>query len=136
MSINSLKGVKEINGKAICVMDDLREKFPEKFNESGAMDYKWFEKDIRPNFNIFLRHDVDSIAFNMLTKPASEGGDLDRCQWSDLVATGLEQLKYFNAKFPCRENALTITKLEEALMWNEARTKNRIERNVEGKDVK
>ena len=25
--INSLKGVKEINGKPICVMDDLREKF-------------------------------------------------------------------------------------------------------------
>ena len=136
MAINSLKDVKEINGKEICVMDELREKYPEKFNESGAMDYKWFESEIRPNFNIFLRHDVDSISFNMLTKPASEGGDLNRCQWSDLVATGLEQLKYFNAKFPCRENALTITKLEEALMWNNKRTQDRIKRNVEGKDEK
>ncbi len=136
MSINSLKDVKEINGKKICVMDDLREKHPEKFNESGAMDYKWFETEIRPNFNIFLRHDVDSISFNMLTKPASEGGDLNKCQWSDLVATGLEQLKYFNNKFPCRENALTITKLEEALMWNDKRTQDRIKRNVEGKDEK
>lgn len=132
--INSLKEVKEINGKAICVMDDLREKFPEKFNESGAMDYKWFESDIRPNFNIFLRHDVDSISFNMLTSPASEGGDLNRCQWSDLVATGLEQLKYLNSKFPCRENSLVITKLEEALMWNDKRTQDRIRRNVEGKN--
>lgn len=134
--INTLKEVKEINGKEICVMDDLREKFPEKFNESGAMDYKWFESEIRPNFNIFLRHDVDSISFNMLTRPASEGGDLNRCQWSDLVATGLEQLKYLNAKFPCRENSLTITKLEEALMWNDKRTQDRIKRNVEGKNVK
>ncbi len=132
--INSIKHLKEINGKPILVMDELREKYPDKFNESGAMDYQWFEKDIRPNFNIFVRHDVDSIAFNILTKPASEGGDLNRCQWSDLVALGLEQLKYFNEKFPCRENALTITKLEEALMWNEKRTQNRIKRGVEGKN--
>lgn len=136
MSINSIKHLKEINGKAICVMDDLREKFPEKFNESGAMDYKWFESEIRPNFNIFVRHDVDSISFNMLTKPASEGGDLNRCQLVDLITVGLEQLKYFNAKFPCRENSITITKLEEALMWQKKRTDDRIARNVEGKDEK
>jgi hypothetical protein len=122
MAINSLKDVKEINGKPICVMDELREKYPEKFNESGGMDYVWFEKDIRPNFNIFLRHDVESLSFNMLTKPASEGGDLNRCQWSDLVATGLAMLKCLNGKFSCRENALAITKLEEALMWNDKRT--------------
>jgi len=133
--INTLKEVKEINGKAICVMDELKEKFPEKFNESGSMDYKWFESEIRPNFNIFLRHDVESISFNMLTKPASEGGDINRCQWSDLVAVGLEQLKYLNNKFPCRENDLTITKLEEALMWNDKRTQDRIKRNVEGVDI-
>lgn len=133
--INTLKGITHVNGKPICVMDDLREKHPEKFNESGSMDYKWFEKEIRPNYNIFIRHDVDSIAFNILTKPASEGGDLNRCQWSDLVTVGLEQLKYLNNKFPCRENALTITKLEEALMWNEARTKDRQSRGIEGKDI-
>ena len=132
--INSLRGVEEINGKPICVMDDLREKYPDKFNESGSMDYKWFEENIRPNFNIFVRHDVDSVSFNMLTKPASEGGDLNRCQLVDLISTGLEMLKYLNSKFPCRENAITITKLEEALMWQEKRTQDRINRNVEGKN--
>lgn len=130
--INTIKGLSEINGKPICVMDELREKYPEKFNESGAMDYKWFESEIRPNFNIFVRHDVDSIAFNMLTKPASEGGDLSRCQLTDLITTGLEMLKYLNDKHPCRENAITITKLEEALMWQEERTKDRLTRGVEG----
>jgi len=134
--INSIKHLTEINGKKMCVMDELREKFPEKFNESGAMDYKWFESEIRPNFNIFVRHDVDSISFNMLTKPASEGGDLNRCQWSDLVDLGLEQLKYFNRKFPCRENAIAITKIEEGLMWNDKRTADRKARNVEGINVK
>lgn len=86
--------------------------------------------------NVLITHHRDEITFKMLTKPASEGGDLNRCQWSDLVSTGLEMLKYLNNKFPCRENALTITKLEEALMWNDARTKNRLSRNVEGKNEK
>lgn len=51
-----------------------------------------------------------------------------------LVATGLEMLRYLNNKFPCRENSLTITKLEEALMWNDQGTKNRQARGVEGKN--
>lgn len=46
------------------VMDDLKNKFPEKFNESGAMDYKWFEAEIRPNHNTFIRKDVESISFS------------------------------------------------------------------------
>ena len=117
-------------------MDDLREKFPEKFNESGAMDSKWFEEEIRPNFNIFVRHDVDSISFNMLTKPASEGGDLNRCQWSDLVTLGLEQLKYLNGKFPCKENEAAIQAFELGLYINELRTKDRLARKVEGKNLK
>lgn len=37
-----------------------------------------------------------------------------------------------NKKFACRENALAITKLEEALMWLEERTRGREERAVEG----
>lgn len=134
--INSLKDVKEINGKPICVMDDLREKFPEKFNESGSMDYKWFEKDIRPNFNIFLRHDVDSLSFNMLTKPASEGGDLTRCQFTDLISVAKEMLCYLNEKFPCGENEMTIHYLNRALEAQEERTRNREKRGVEGTNTK
>lgn len=48
----------------VIVMDKLREQYPEKFNESGAMDYKWFEADIRPNYNCFIRLDVKSVAFS------------------------------------------------------------------------
>lgn len=130
----TFQNVTHINGKPVCVMDELREKFPEKFNESGAMDYKWFEKDIRPNFNIFVRHDVDSIAFNMLTKPASQGGDLNRCQFTDLIEAARQMLLLLNSKYPCRENSITLTKLDEALMWQKKRTEDRIARGVEGKN--
>ena len=41
-------------------------------------------------------------------------------------------IEELNKKFPCRENAVTITKLDEALMWQEKRTKDREARKVEG----
>jgi len=39
---------------------------------------------------------------------------------------------YQDSKFSCRENAIAITKLEEALMWLNKRTADREKRNVEG----
>lgn len=39
---------------------------------------------------------------------------------------------YQLSKFACRENALAITKIEEALHWLDARTKDREARGVEG----
>jgi hypothetical protein len=35
-------------------------------------------------------------------------------------------------KFACRENAIALTKLEEALMWLDKRTADREAREVEG----
>ena len=37
-----------------------------------------------------------------------------------------------NKRFACRENAIAITKIEEALMWLDSRTKAREARLVEG----
>ncbi len=134
MVMNTIRELKEINGKPILHMDDLAKKYPEHFNkESGQMDYKWFEKEIRPNFHIYARHDVDSLTFNMLTKPASEGGDLNRCQLVDLISVAKHMIEYLNKDYPCRENAMTITKLDEALMWQTKRTADRVARNVEGR---
>lgn len=130
--INSIKDLKEVNGKEIVIMDELREKFPEKFNESGQMDYKWFESEIRPNKHIYVRHDKDSLTFNMMTKPVSEGGK--GCQFKDLIEVAIHMCHYLNQKFPCRQNSLTITKLQEALMWQADRDADRIKRGVEGEN--
>lgn len=37
--------------------------------------------------------------------------------------------------FPCRENAIVITNLETSLLWLEKRTRDRMARNVEGKQI-
>lgn len=133
--INSIKDLKSVScGGEIIIMDDLKEKYPEKFNESGQMDYKWFEEEIRPNYSVYVRHDVDSISFSMMTRPASEGGK--GCQFTDLIEVALHQLQYFHAKFPCDENIQTIVSLHTALIWQNIRTKNREKRGVEGKNEK
>ena len=53
-----------------------------------------------------------------------------------VIQAAIGRLQFYqtasNKKFACRENALAITKLEEALMWCEKRTRDREEREVEG----
>lgn len=51
----------------------------------------------------------------------------------DLLNIVLERLSGFQrSKFRCRENAVAITKIEEALMWLRKRTDGRERRGVEG----
>ena len=50
-----------------------------------------------------------------------------------VIAIAVDRLQYYQSgKFRCRENALAITKLEEALHWLEHRTAAREARGVEG----
>lgn len=45
----------------------------------------------------------------------------------------IDRMQYLQSKFPCRENAIVITKLEECSMWLNKRTNDRTKRGVEGK---
>lgn len=50
-----------------------------------------------------------------------------------VLEAALQRLQVFQeSKFKCRENALAITKIEEALHWLDARTRNRELRQIEG----
>lgn len=50
-----------------------------------------------------------------------------------VIAAALQRIEYYQAsRFACRENALAITKLQEALHWLNHRTASREERGVEG----
>lgn len=131
MALETLKGVTEIGGVKVVVMDELRDKFPEKFNESGAMDYKWFEKDIRPHNFIYVRNDVNSIAFTIQNGPIKERG-VNGCQLDALIETAKLMVEGLNAQFPCRENSMVVTKLDEALLWLGKRKADREKRGVEG----
>lgn len=50
-----------------------------------------------------------------------------------VIAAALDRLEFYQSgEFRCRENALAITKLEEALHWCQHRTAAREARGVEG----
>lgn len=131
MALETFSGVKEIDGFSVVIMDELREKFPDKFNESGAMDYKWFEADIRPHNFVYVRNDVNSLAFTLQNGPVAEKG-VNGCQVDTVIAAAKTILEGLNKNFPCRENASAITKLDEALMWLNKRKQDRVKREVEG----
>lgn len=73
--------------------------------------------------------------------PASEGSTElvtinDGTTNEEALEMLIKRLNFLQAKFPCRENAIVITKLEESLMWLNYRTNARIARGVEGKHAK
>ncbi len=131
MALETLKGFTKIDGFDVVVMDELREKYPEKFNESGAMDWKWFEKDIRPHNFIYVRHDKNSLSFTIQNGPIKDNG-VNGCQVDTIIDAAKTILTGLNNNFPCRENSVAITKLDEALMWLDKRKKDRENRGVEG----
>jgi hypothetical protein len=47
----------------------------------------------------------------------------------------INRMQFLQSKFPCRENAIVITNLEESLMWLNKRTADRVKRDVEGKQL-
>lgn len=64
--------------------------------------------------------------------PIKECGVNGVCN-EDLINMVIDRLEHFqNSEFKCRENALAITNLEEALLWLRKRTMGREQRGVEG----
>lgn len=73
---------------------------------------------------------------NFQEGPIQEYG-VNGCHQEDLLAIVIDRLRSFQSgEFSCRENAIAITKLEEALMWLNKRTADRQARGVEGTSQK
>lgn len=68
--------------------------------------------------------------------PVKEFG-VNGCHQEDLLAIVIDRLRSFQTgEFACRENALALTKIEEAMHWLNHRTKERVSRGVEGTNIK
>ena len=87
-----------------------------------------------PDF-VTVDHDRNEVSFKIQQGPIAENG-LNGCQVDDMVALARTIITGLNATFSCRENALAITKLQEAEMWLRERKRERTTRGVEGYDKK
>lgn len=67
--------------------------------------------------------------------PVKENG-VNGCHQEDLLVIVIDRLESFQkGHFVCRENALALTKIQEALHWLNHRTNERVKRGVEGTNV-
>jgi hypothetical protein len=72
-----------------------------------------------------------SVIFTIQSGPIKEFG-VNGCQIDDVIAWAKDKIEGFNSAFPCRENSVVITKLDEALLWLYKRKADREKRSVEG----
>jgi len=76
---------------------------------------------------------VGQISFQ--NGPVKEFG-VNGCHQEDLLAIVIDRLESFQAgPYKCRENALALTKIQEAMHWLNHRTADRQARGVEGTNV-
>ena len=69
---------------------------------------------------------------NFQNGPIKEAG-VNGVMNEDLLAIIIDRLQGFQSGiYKCRENAIALTKIEEALMWLRKRTQDREDRGVEG----
>lgn len=69
--------------------------------------------------------------------PRDEEGSTPGVTEAALIAILIDRVRGFQAgPYACRENALTLTKLEEALHWSRHRADERARRGVLGKNAK
>jgi len=111
MALETLCGLEVIRGEAI--------------GYSGVSPLAWGK-------NILITPDDNMISFRLQKGPIKEVGK-NGCQVVDMIAMAKLIIERLNEQFPCRENAMVITKLDEAILWSDKRTSDRIARNVEGK---
>lgn len=76
-----------------------------------------------------------SVKFTIQSGPIKEVG-VNGCQIDDVIQWVKQTIEGFNQQFPCRENSMVITKLDEALLWSAKRKTDREKRSVEGTSQK
>ncbi len=78
-----------------------------------------------------IHGEKSSVKFTIQSGPINEFG-VNGCQIDDVIAWAREKIEGFQKAFPCRENAIVATKLDEALLWLMKRKMDREKRQVEG----
>lgn len=99
--------------------------------EIGGFDVKRVIWE-HPNNNYIEINDFhNAITFKIQNGPIRENG-INGCQVDTLIEAAKLIIEGLNKQYPCRENSLVITKLDEALLWLMKRKLDREKRGVEG----
>lgn len=79
--------------------------------------------------------DETSVVIRFQNGPIAEAG-VNGLTQEVLLAIVADRLRSFQkGPYSCRENALALTKIEEAMHWLHSRTLSRMQRGIEGTNV-
>lgn len=93
-------------------------------NNMSGTDHQGYKASYARQLVLFQNGPIKEFGVNGITQEA-------------LLAIVIDRLRSFQkGPFSCRENAIALTHCEEALMWLQRRTVERIKRGVEGTNVK
>ena len=82
-------------------------------------------------YNILLNGSV-SAEIRFQKGPVHEN-ELNGITGEALLAIVKDRLECFQqSQYSCRENAIALTKIDEALLWLESRTRSRMKKGIEG----
>jgi hypothetical protein len=104
----------------------------DKYTQVFAADHREFNANHKYTVRKTDCADQEVTLVYFQKGPIKENG-VNGCCNEDLIAMVIDRLESFqDSPYKCRENALAITKLEEALHWLRHRTMAREARGVEG----
>lgn len=85
----------------------------------------------------FKREVDDTQSFQLVKfyEMNEDGSHENGTTLEEMLRVSIERLQMLNTKFPCRENSIALTNMEQALMWLNKRTEDRTKRGVEGKHL-
>ena len=121
MALETLKGKANIDGFSVVEVFE---------NAPGQYRVVYEASALNP---IMINHLDNRIEFQVQQGPVKENG-INGCQVDTIIATAKLIIEGLNKNFPCRENSIVITKLDEAIMWLKKRKQDREERGVEGEN--
>lgn len=114
----------------------------EKLNDVYASDEPVSNGGASHSYNVY-KHDENHARTDLLLHvqfqkgPRKETDAVSGALDTDLLEIVRDRLKSFQTgQFSCRENACALTHIEEALLWLNKRTEDRIERGVLGTNQK
>ena len=112
MALETLKHVGEIGGFEV-------------FHENHTYD--------RPEKHILVNHGMNVVSFKLQNGGVKENG-VNGCQVDTMLKTVYQMLSGLNGKYPSTHNLMALIRIDEAIKLLDARTKERTERGVEGKE--
>jgi hypothetical protein len=135
--------------RSVTVTEQQLEEITDHFDGYGLNDFISIQRDERDSatggngshlyvFNIqTVDGPVECGRLQFQHGPRNAPGNVPGLTEAAVIAALIDRLRGFQmGAFACRENALVITKLEEALMWTHKRARDRAKRGVLGKNEK